>query len=111
MKRGSVRMAKPSYLARLIANNTSAVSLSFSTDVVAARRSLSSSRIRSRYQDGGDWRGKCSSLCQRCSIVSLIVGGILFFVLVKLGGGVVVCSSFSDGLGQVEKRIIVDTAE
>ena len=50
----------PSYRARLMAKRTSDVSLSFWQGVLASLRSWSSSRSRSRYQDGVDCGGRRS---------------------------------------------------
>lgn len=43
--------------------NMSEVSLSVCQGVIAALRSRNSSRNRSRYQDGGEWRGNPSIPC------------------------------------------------
>lgn len=53
---GSLRTGKPSKRALLMEKKTSEVSLSLWQGVVAMRRSRNSSRILSRYQDGGECR-------------------------------------------------------
>jgi hypothetical protein len=74
-KGGNFRIGNPSYRARLMEKKTSDVSLSFCQGVSAVRRSLSSSRSRSRYQDGGDCRDRPNILCHRLRS-ALIVGRI-----------------------------------
>lgn len=68
-------MGNPSYRARLMEKKTSDVSLSFCQGVFAVRRSRSSSRSRSRYQDGGDCRDRPNILCHGLRS-ALIVGRI-----------------------------------
>lgn len=71
-KGGNFRTGNPSYRARLIENMTSDVSLSFCKGVFAVRRSRSSSRSRSRYQDGGDCRDRPSIPCHRLRSASTV---------------------------------------
>lgn len=58
---GSLRTGNPSKLALLMEKKTSEASLSLWQGVVAMRRSRNSSRILSRYQDGGECRDNPST--------------------------------------------------
>jgi len=69
-------MGLPPYRARLMEKKTSEISLSLLQTVVAACRSRNSSRNRSRYHEGGDWRARPSSLCHRTRIESTVVAGM-----------------------------------